>query len=170
MKVSTKQLWAQELAYMGVRAVTISDVTHISEIAARAIFKAQHGESAPPGQTPSDPNWFVKNRENSFHSAFFLSFYLTVKPHVSTRGMAFSHAYVTYLRAIGFDEKSARQTAPLPAERANLLTKLVEDQNDLRQAGRSPIRVCKCRKCRTLFVGLTNRAEAHCHFCADETK
>lgn len=160
--------WAVTLAQAGVRAVTISNVTNLPDIAAREIYRYQNdGFNPPSGQTPSDYMWFVKTKENSFHAALFLVLYRTVRPHVQTRGMAFCHAYMTYWRAVGSPLLSDKRL-PLPAERANLLSKYAEDQKGMGRAGRSPIRTCKCRNCGTLFVGLTDRSEPHCHFCRDD--
>jgi ribosomal protein L40E len=170
MSKSHKEEWAEEMARAGVRAVTISHLTHLSGIASRKSYSTTlRGKKSPPGGTPSCLVWSTKTRERSFHAALFLSFYRTVGPHVETRGLAFAHAYVSYWRAIG--SPNANESKPiLPAERANVLRKIADDNVEMGSAARSPVRTCRCRACGTLFLGLTDKVETHCHFCQKPKK
>lgn len=162
MARSIKREWATALADIGVRAVTISDATGLSDTSARELFRDRQQGKPPSGQTPTDPIWYTRTRERSFHAAFFLSLYQAARPHFSTRGLAFCHAFQTYWLAVGSPDQSMGSKLPLDSERANLLCKRFEDK---KEGYKPPIRVCKCRKCGTLFLGLRDKVEGNCSFC-----
>lgn len=157
------------LAAMGVRAVTIKDVTDVPDIYARELYRAHHENGAPSGQTPSDLAYLTKTRERSFHSAFFVSLYKAARPHTGSRGIAFCHAIQTYWHAMGCPQDFENQKKnPLTPTRANLLSKHVEDGMNSKGAYKPMVCVRKCRICRTVFMGLTDRVENHCDFCIRE--
>lgn len=118
---ASKLCVADYLGKLRARAVTITAVARTRPTDSAAAYARHNGLRSPPGQTPKDHRWFLREPQNRRHAALLLLLYAKYRavfePQADSHGLAFSIAYATYLRVTGKDSDSAL----VSIERFNLL-------------------------------------------------
>lgn len=153
---------AEELAFLGARAVTISAVAKTNAADSRDIFKRIRKAQSQSGQTPKDHQWFFANRARRLHGALLLLLYCKYRtglniPH-DGHGIAFAMTLRTYHKL--YPNSDDQVVSP---ERFSLLVtvgfqfgwqKIIRGEASKFRSDN--LKVMKCRKC-----NLPHVAEAH---------
>jgi hypothetical protein len=165
---ASKVAIAQACAAMGARAVTLTSVARTKPADSRAIYKTVTGKQSQSGQTPTNHEWFLGNRQLRLHSAMLLLMYAAYRekhePMPDAHGIAFTLSYSAYLRM-------CRSEAQISPERFALLAGngFSIGWRDIPRGGASKfphgnVKVMRCRKCK-----IPHLVEAHFvrHTCTE---
>lgn len=181
MKVSrtyeSKLHVAGELARMGMRAVTLTDVANTKPADSRNAYREINGKQSSSGQTPTFHPWFFQNKTRRMHAALLCLMYAKYRQfyedqgNPTPHGVAFTVIFKLYHKILGgrrMDEENE-----ITGERLNLLigkgfevTWKRIPAGESTTFGDSEAKVMACRKCRVPHLVEAHRVDYHCDTCA----
>lgn len=180
MKVSrtyeSKLVIAGELARMGMRAVTLTDVAMTKPADSREAYRAINGKQSSSGQTPTFHRWFFQTKTRRMHAALLCLMYVKYRKFYEGRdpnphGMAFTVAFKTYKNILG--ERPLDEENEITGERLNLLIgkgfevtwkRIAEGERTT--FGDDEAKVMACRKCRVPHLAEAHRVDYVCDTCS----
>ena len=168
--------WVSAMILMRARACVITQLTGISNLEARTMYKNITGKSSPPGQLPTNIDWFLENTNRRSHSALLLGLYAdSVK--VMEPYSAYTHAFYHYARITGpfsdrrswkFSNDPAYRDSEddyvIPFTRGHLL--ITSYFNSAPGARKCEIVRKRCRRCWGQFIGHQLELSNVCQICS----
>jgi hypothetical protein len=174
--------WLRHMARMHARACTISQVTGVSTMVVRNLWRDVNKVSPPSGQQPTDTGWYLRSAKRKMHSALLLLLYQQALK-TSPKKVAFAQAYFHYASMTVSDasEKTKTESSDfrrigayraneadyeIPYSRGAFLCGYYSDQI----GGDGKRRLCdlqlkQCRSCQSIFLGASFKCEPKCPIC-----
>lgn len=173
--------WARMMVKLCARACVITQLTGLSQLDTRNLWREIAGDSSPSGQQPNDLNWYTKTPQRRAHAALLVRLY-----GQAARGMpeyaAYPHAFYHYARMTASPAESflwldsgdpAFRTSEkdyiIPFSRGYFLVQSYTEERFASGRRKCELEIRRCRKCQGQYMAHINEGGVICPVCAKET-
>lgn len=172
--------WAIMMVRLGARACVVSQITGLSQLDARTIWREVMGDSSPSGQQPNDLMWYVKTPQRRSHAALLVRLY----DHASRtlpEYAAYAHAFYHYARVTASPSQSdswrssgdpafraSERDYVIPFSRGYFLCQSYTDDTLMGGRRKCELVIRRCRKCQGQYMAHAGEASQVCPNCLKE--
>lgn len=172
--------WARLMVQMCARACVISQITGLSQLDTRNLWREIAGDSSPSGQQPNDLMWYLKTPQRRSHAAMLVRLYGHARRSLPEYA-AYAHAYYHYARITASPAQSYLWAATgdpafrtnerdyvLPFSRGHFLTQSYTDDKLMSGRRKCELEIRRCRKCQGQYMAHVSEGGVICPVCSKE--
>jgi hypothetical protein len=172
--------WARLMLRMYARACVISQLTGLSALDTRNLWRDVIGGSSPSGQQPNDLAWYLKTPQRRSHAALLLVLYDQSKQKLPGYA-AYAHAFYHYARMTASPSEShmwlesgdpafrgSERDYVIPFSRGHFLVHMFTNELMMSGARKCELIIQQCGKCGGLYLKHQNEAGRYCPTCTKE--